>query len=174
MIFQGPLLPSPTVDSSYNSKHNNHNHYYSNFYHHPGEQTTTEKDHLTTPLTNMKLSPSRLDNGTLIGISVGVLGPIVLLILVIVLMLTLFIAKRKSNSKKFVIQSNIPLSPIGNQAACENSLRNPTYTGGMESVAIIFIYQFGLFLIFTISKLPWDQECKPIWCTDSNDSCRRI
>lgn len=100
----------------------------------------------TTPLTNPSLSvtPSRLDNGAVIGISVGVLGAILLLILIIILMLTLYIAKKKRNNKKFVIQNNLPLSPIGNQAACENSLGNPTYTGGMESVEFN-IFSFNLY-----------------------------
>ena len=93
----------------------------------------------TTPPTSTKPSTvsSRLENGAVIGISVGVLAPITLLIFVMILLLTLYIAKKKSNHKKFVVQNNLPLSPIGNQAAHDNPLSNPTYTGGMESVAII-------------------------------------
>ena len=98
--------------------------------------TSKVPDSTTLP-TNTKPSTvtSRLENGVIIGISVGVLGPIALLIFVIILLLTLYIAKKKSNRKKFVVQNNLPLSPIGNQAARDNPLSNPTHTGSMGIIS---------------------------------------
>jgi hypothetical protein len=88
-------------------------------------------DHSTIPSTNTNPSTSRLENEAIIGIAVGVLGPIALVMFVIILLLALYIAKKKNDRKKFIVQNNLPLSPIANDQA----LGNPTYTGGMESEA---------------------------------------
>jgi hypothetical protein len=85
----------------------------------------------TIPSTNTNPSISRLENGDIIGIAAGVLGSIALLMFIIILLLALYIAKKKNDRKKFVVQNNLPLSPIANDQA----LGNPTYTGGMESEA---------------------------------------
>ena len=95
-------------------------------------------DTTSTPSTNAKPSRSRLENGAIIGIAVGVLGSIALLMFIIILLLALYIVKKKSNEKKFVLQNDLPLSPIANQAV--DPLGNPTYTGGTKSEAKIIIF----------------------------------
>ena len=81
----------------------------------------------TTPSTNANpsTSSSRLENGAIIGIAVGVLGSIALVMFIVILLLALYIAKKKNNRKKFIVQNNLPLAPIANDQA----LGNPTYTG---------------------------------------------
>ena len=87
----------------------------------------------TTPSTNANpsTSNSRLENGAIIGIAVGVLGSIVLVMFIVILLLALYIAKKKNNRKKFTVQNNLPLAPIANDQA----LGNPTHTGGRGKYA---------------------------------------
>ena len=88
----------------------------------------------TTPSTNVNpsTSSSRLENGAIIGIVVGVLGSIALVMFIVILLLALYIAKKKNNRKKFIVQNNLPLSPIANDQA----LGNPTYTGGRGNIML--------------------------------------
>ena len=107
----------------------------------------------TTPSTNANpsTSSSRLENGAIIGIAVGVLGPIALVMFIVILLLALYIAKKKNNHKKFIVQNNLPLSPIANDQA----LGNPTYTGGREDKLSTDIKVFLIIVnhYFNFSKL---------------------
>ena len=100
----------------------------------------------TTPSTNVNpsTSNSRLENGAIIGIAVGVLGSIALVMLIVILLLALYIAKKKNNRKKFIVQNNLPLAPIANS---DQALGNPTYTGGRGNMLTTNIR------VFVIDKL---------------------
>ena len=99
----------------------------------------------TTPSTNVNpsISSSRLDNRAIIGIVVGVLGSIALVMFIVMLLLALYIAKKKNNRKKFIVQNNLPLSPLANDQA----LGNPTYTGGRGNMLTTNIRVFLIIIL---------------------------